>query len=138
MMPREAPLGIWTQIAKVCGCAGRLALCSSSMDNILEGQFEDRPPSFINDDQTGTGGSRRVATFTCGNLPPAARRFLCCFLDVSEFESFLVKDSQLALFDVKEISGHSEDPAIFDKAAIFGRSVVNCIGMTTPAQEFHG
>ena len=115
-------------------------LCSSSMDNILEGQFEDRPPSFINDDQTGTGGSRRVATFTCGNLPPAARRFLCCFLDVSEFESFLVKDSQLALFDVKEISGHSEDPAIFDKATIFGTSVVNCIGMTTPTQagKFHG
>ena len=107
---------------------GRLALCSSSMDDILEGQFEDRPPSFINDDQTGTGGSRRVATFTCGNLLPAARRFLCCFLNVSEFKSFLVKDSQLALFDVKEISGHSEDPAIFDKAAIFGTSVVNCSG----------
>ena len=110
------------------------------MDNILEGQFEDRPPSFINDDQTGTGGSRRVATFTCGNLPPAARRLLSCFLDVSEFKSFLVKDSQLPLFDVKEISGHSEDPAIFDKAAIFGTSVVNCSGMTTPAQagKFHG
>jgi hypothetical protein len=45
----------------------------------------------------------------------------------------LVKDSQLALFDVKEISGHSEDPAIFDKATIFGTSVVNGIGMTTPS-----
>ena len=138
---QHQPLNRQTHIAKVCGCAGRLpnrltcaggcGLCLSSMGNILERQFEDRPPSFINDNQTGTGGSRRVATFTCGNLAPAARRFLCCFLDVSEFESFLVKDSQLTLFDVKEISGHSEDPAIFDKATIFGTSVVNCI-------KFHG
>jgi len=76
---------------------------------VLERQFEDGSPIFIDYDHPAAG--RRPLESLVGRYFPAqSEGFLFGFLDPGKFNTFLVENSHLAAFDMKEISGHLETP----------------------------
>ena len=58
---------------------------------VLHRHFEYPYPVFIGDDYSPT----------VGNLSSPSRRFLCRFVDIGDFNAFLIEDRHLTAFDVK-------------------------------------
>src|SRR5262245_46427493 len=76
---------------------------------VLERQFEDGSPIFIDYDHS-VAGRGPVQGVVGRYFPPQSRGFLFGFLDTGKLNTFLVENGHLTAFDMKEIPRHLETP----------------------------